>query len=75
MILELLEDITRLLACGGIFVGSGIIRQNNDTVLSAMQKLRFEILETAAKEDWMAIVGRLPAESKEQRAWRKGHSV
>jgi ribosomal protein L11 methyltransferase len=75
VILELLEDITRLLACGGIFVGSGIIRQNNDTVLSAMQKLRFEILETAAKEDWMAIVGRLPAESKEQRAWRKGHSV
>jgi ribosomal protein L11 methyltransferase len=74
VIVELLEDISRLLACGGIFVSSGIIRQNRDAVLSAMENLRFEILETAEKEDWIAIVGRLPAESKEQRAWRKGHS-
>ena len=56
VILELLEDITRLLASGGIFVSSGIIRQNRDAVLSAMQKLRFEIIETAEKEDWVGTV-------------------
>jgi len=65
VILELLEDITGLVAPGGIFVSSGIILQNKDGVLSAMRKLGFEILETAAKEDWVAIVGRLPAERTE----------
>jgi ribosomal protein L11 methyltransferase len=59
VILKLLEDIPRLLASGGIFVGSGIIQENKNAVLAAMEKLKFEILETAAKEDWVAIAGRL----------------
>jgi ribosomal protein L11 methyltransferase len=68
VILELLDDIPRLLTAGGIFVCSGIIRENKNTVLAAMEDLKFEVLETAAKEDWIAIAGRLPAESREQGA-------
>jgi len=48
-----------LLASGGIFVGSGIIQENKNAVLAAMEKLKFEILEMAEKEDWVAIAGRL----------------
>jgi ribosomal protein L11 methyltransferase len=59
VILELLDDITRLLTAGGIFVCSGIIQENKNAVLAAMEKLKFEILETALKEDWIAIAGRI----------------
>ncbi|MEE9497307.1 MAG: 50S ribosomal protein L11 methyltransferase [Desulfobacterales bacterium] len=59
VILELLPDIPRLLKVGGIFVCSGIIRENKNSVLAAMEDLEFEILETAVKEEWVAIVGRL----------------
>jgi ribosomal protein L11 methyltransferase len=68
VILELLEDISRVLMVGGIFVCSGIIAENKNSVLSAMEGLGFKILETAAKEGWVAIAGRLQAESK-------GHSA
>jgi ribosomal protein L11 methyltransferase len=64
VILKLLDDVPRLLTAGGIFVGSGIIRENKNAVLAAMEKLKFEILETAGEEEWVAIAGRLPAESK-----------
>jgi ribosomal protein L11 methyltransferase len=68
VILKLLDDIPRLLTAGGIFVGSGIVRENKNAVLAAMERLKFEILETAAEEDWVAIAGRLPAESGGQGA-------
>jgi len=64
VILKLLEDIPRLLPAGGIFVASGIIQENKDAVLAAMAELKFKILETAAKEDWVAIAGRLRAKRK-----------
>jgi ribosomal protein L11 methyltransferase len=64
VILKLLNDIPRLLTAGGIFVCSGIIQENKNSVLAAMDDLAFEILETAVKEDWVAIAGRLPAESR-----------
>ena len=59
VILELLNDIPRLLITGGIFVCSGIIRESSNSVLAAMENLKFEILETAAKAEWVAIAGRI----------------
>ncbi|MBT8367633.1 MAG: 50S ribosomal protein L11 methyltransferase [Deltaproteobacteria bacterium] len=59
VILELLNNIQRLLITGGIFVCSGIIRENRSSVLAAMENLKFEILETAAKSEWVAIAGRI----------------
>ena len=75
VILKLLEDIPRLLAAGGIFVGSGIIQENKNAVLAAMEKLKFEILETAAEEDWVAIAGQLRAKRKGHGAKVIGHSA
>ena len=67
VILKLLDDVPRLLTAGGIFVGSGIIQENKNAVLAAMEKIKFEILETAAEEDWVAIAGRLPSESTDKK--------
>jgi ribosomal protein L11 methyltransferase len=67
VILKLLDDVPRLLTAGGIFVGSGIIQENKNAVLAAMEKIKFEILETAAEEDWVAIAGRLPADSTDKK--------
>jgi ribosomal protein L11 methyltransferase len=59
VILELLQDISRVLTDDGILVCSGIIEENKQTVISAMENIGFEIVETAVKEEWVAIVGRL----------------
>ena len=59
VILELLPDISRVLADDGIFACSGIIKENKQPVIAAMEKTGFQILETAVKEEWVAIVGRL----------------
>jgi ribosomal protein L11 methyltransferase len=59
IILELLQDISRVLTDEGILVCSGIIEENKQTVISAMENIGFEIVETAVKEEWVAIVGRL----------------
>lgn len=59
VILELLQDIPRLLKAGGVLVCSGIIAENKNSVLPVMDDLGFEILETAEKEEWVAIGGRL----------------
>ena len=61
VIIELLEDISRALADEGIFVCSGITEAKKMSVLSAMDNSGFEILETIAKEAWVAIAGRLRA--------------
>ena len=60
VILELLEDIPRLLKPGGIFICSGIIAENKSLVSSKMKALGFEILDVPEKEGWVAIAGRLP---------------
>ena len=61
VIIKLLKDIKKVLTVGGIFVCSGIIDENKSSVISAMVEAGFDILETATKEDWVAIVGRLQA--------------
>jgi ribosomal protein L11 methyltransferase len=61
VILTLLQDISRVIAADGILVCSGIIAENKQTVITAMENTGFKILETASEEDWVAIVGRLKA--------------
>jgi ribosomal protein L11 methyltransferase len=68
VILELLQDISRVIADDGILVCSGIIAENMQSVVTAMEYIGFEILETATEDEWVAIVGRLRAIRKEQRA-------
>jgi ribosomal protein L11 methyltransferase len=64
IILELLQDISRVLGDEGILVCSGIIAQNMQSVICAMEDIGFEILETATQEEWVAIVGRIKVKGK-----------
>ena len=59
IILELLQDISRVLTDEGILVCSGIIAENKQSVIAAMENIGFEIFETVTEEEWVAIAGRL----------------
>ena len=61
VILELIADIRRVLNPGGIFICSGIIEKKQNQVTRALQKIGFDIIETAVKEEWVAITARLTA--------------
>jgi len=62
VILDLLNDIRRVLNAGGVFICSGIIGKNEKQVVASMRKVGFEILEINSKDEWLAIAGRLMAE-------------
>jgi len=61
VILDLIVDIPRVLNPGGIFICSGIIQKNQRQVAEALQNIGFDVLETAVKEEWVAITARLKA--------------
>ncbi len=58
VILELLEDVPRLLTPGGLFTSSGIIAENQALVVEKMKTLGFDIAEVLSEEGWVAIAGR-----------------
>ena len=62
VILLLLKDIRRVLKPGGIFICSGIVDKNEKQVAEAMGHVGLDILEVSAKDEWVAIAGRLMAE-------------
>ena len=64
VILDLLKDIRRVLKSDGVFICSGIVDKNEKQVVASMRKIGFEILEIGSKDEWVAIAGRLMAESK-----------
>jgi ribosomal protein L11 methyltransferase len=59
VIIELLDDVARLLNPGGVFIGSGIIGPNRDLVAGKMREVGFEILEIRQKEEWVALAGKM----------------
>ncbi|CAB1074470.1 Ribosomal protein L11 methyltransferase [Olavius algarvensis Delta 1 endosymbiont] len=58
VILQLLPDISRVMADDGILVCSGIIAENQDSVVAALEDTGFHILEIAQEAEWVAIAGR-----------------
>jgi ribosomal protein L11 methyltransferase len=66
VVLELLKSISKVLENKGIFVCSGIIERNQNLVTATMRNAGFNILEVAAREEWVAIAGRWLAECSEQ---------
>ena len=58
VVVGLLDDIKNVIKPGGVFVGSGILEENQDIVVSKMKDVGFDILDIAVKEQWAAIVGR-----------------
>jgi ribosomal protein L11 methyltransferase len=59
VVIELLDDVARLLKPGGVFIGSGIIGPNRDLVAGKMREVGFEILEIRQKEEWVALAGKM----------------
>jgi len=59
VILGLIVDIPRVLNPGGVFICSGIIEKKQPQVAEALQNNGFDVLETAVKEEWVAITARL----------------
>jgi ribosomal protein L11 methyltransferase len=59
VILELLQDIKGVLEAEGMLVCSGIIAENQQSVISEMERIGFEILDKEIEEEWVAIAGRL----------------
>lgn len=58
VVLELLEDLPRVLRAGGLFVASGILAEGAGRVVERMRGLDFEILAVPLREGWAAVAGR-----------------
>ena len=61
VILELLDDLHRVLVHDGIFICSGMFEKNKNLVAAKMKNLGFEILEIREQEEWSAIAGQFMA--------------
>jgi ribosomal protein L11 methyltransferase len=58
VIIDLLDDIPRVLKINGLFICSGIIDQNRELVAGKMRDMGFELVEIRQKEGWAAVAGR-----------------
>lgn len=58
VIVELLDDLDRILTPDGTFICSGIIQANKHAVVDKMDVLGFEPVEICEREEWTAIVAK-----------------
>jgi ribosomal protein L11 methyltransferase len=58
VIIDLLDDIPRVLNKKGLFICSGIIDQNRDLVVGKMRDVGFDLVEIRQKDGWVAMAGR-----------------
>ncbi len=56
-IIELLDDLKTVLADDGVFVLSGITKENTQKVLNKIHSNGLSLLEIRYKEEWVAIAG------------------
>jgi len=61
-VIELLNDVRRLLHPGGLFICSGIIESGRFAVEEKMKECGMTILQVAGVEEWVALVGRVGTE-------------
>jgi ribosomal protein L11 methyltransferase len=57
VILLLLDQIPAVLKPKGVFICSGIIKENTSSIVEKMTSMGFEILDVKEMEDWTAIAG------------------
>jgi ribosomal protein L11 methyltransferase len=57
-IIVLLNDINRVLNKKGVFLGSGIIKKNQNSVIDKLKGLDFEIMNIYSEEEWVAIAAK-----------------
>jgi ribosomal protein L11 methyltransferase len=58
VIMELLENVTRVLCPAGLFICSGIIAAHDQMVLEKMHAQGLEPIEVCTQEEWIAIVAK-----------------
>jgi ribosomal protein L11 methyltransferase len=58
VILNLLEDVSKVISKNGILICSGITEQNRDVVIEKMKLKGFEIIDTETSDGWVCIAGR-----------------
>lgn len=59
VIIELLNDIPRVIKNKRLFICSGIIESNRDLVVGKMKNMDLDPVDVRQKEGWVAIAGRL----------------
>ena len=59
LVLRLSPDIPKHMLPGGRYVTSGILVEQEASVVQALEELGFTVLETAEKGDWCCIAARL----------------
>ena len=52
----LLPEVRRRLVPGGVFIGSGIVREGLDLVLNAGQRAGLERIDVRVSGEWRAVV-------------------
>ncbi len=55
VILEIIDDVKKLLKDNGIFICSGIIEKNKNIIINRLKSTGFEIIDVFIKEKWVAI--------------------
>ncbi len=63
VIIELLDDVGRVIRPGGFLVASGIIDERRQAVVDKMVSAGFTILKTATQDEWVCVVGQWPRRS------------
>ncbi|QTA88994.1 50S ribosomal protein L11 methyltransferase [Desulfonema magnum] len=59
VIVVLLDSVKKTLKKNGIFICSGIIEKNKDTVVEKMKAVGFRILEIQTDQEWVSIAGKV----------------
>lgn len=55
VIVDLMDDITGVVADGGVFICSGIIKPKKKMILSALESRGFQCLTVIEEDEWVAI--------------------
>lgn len=58
VILLFINDVYEALQPGGLYIASGIWKNKEEVVLTALREAGFEIMDIQRDEDWLAIVSR-----------------
>ena len=56
VIIGFCKDVYQILAPGGIFISSGIIRERREDVEKALQDAGFSVIQVKEKGSWAAIL-------------------
>ena len=61
IIVDLLDDMGKVLKKSGVFICSGMIERNTHRVVSKMKRLGFEVVEMRTRAYWVSIAARQKA--------------